>query len=221
MEMPDGTVVPFVGALPAWPENSTTVPLFSPLGTCSIQAACGGDSEMTGLPHAKSSSFSLTNALFFSCFPADERSCGLRGKTGATSWEHVSLKRRKEDFREAMRPQRHHQHPTVVGGLAWLSARVHFLASTRREHAPKQGKRTTSHDSSLPALGQCQQSAVAEQEARSSLRMRLPDHPAQSLLGSIAQRRSRPRPSSRCPSPAAPVRLTRRTCPLSTRFWMR
>jgi hypothetical protein len=33
MEMPDGTVVPFVGALPAWPENSTTVPLFSPLET--------------------------------------------------------------------------------------------------------------------------------------------------------------------------------------------
>jgi hypothetical protein len=58
---------------------------------------------MTGLPHAKSSSFSLTYALFFSCSPADERSCGLGEKTGATSWEHVNLKRRKEDFREAMR----------------------------------------------------------------------------------------------------------------------
>jgi hypothetical protein len=55
------------------------------------------------LPHEKSSSFSLTNALCFSCSQADERSCGLGGKTRAKSWKNVYPKRRKEDFGEAMR----------------------------------------------------------------------------------------------------------------------
>jgi hypothetical protein len=39
------------------------------------------------LPHDKSSSFSLTYALFFSCFRADERSCGLGGETSTESEE--------------------------------------------------------------------------------------------------------------------------------------
>src|SRR3989442_390862 len=43
--MPDGTAAPSGGALPAWLENSTTVPLFSPLETCVVRAACGGDSK--------------------------------------------------------------------------------------------------------------------------------------------------------------------------------
>jgi hypothetical protein len=44
--MPEGTVVPSVGALPAWLENAMIVPLFSPLGICIRRAAGRGDSEM-------------------------------------------------------------------------------------------------------------------------------------------------------------------------------
>src|SRR5215469_14457550 len=54
------------------------------------------------LPHETSSSFSLTNAMCFSCSRADERRCGLGGKAKAKPWENICLKRRKEDFREAL-----------------------------------------------------------------------------------------------------------------------
>ena len=54
-------------------------------------------------PYEKSSFFSLTSALLFSCFRADERRCGLGGETSTESEEKRCLKRRKEDFREAMR----------------------------------------------------------------------------------------------------------------------
>ena len=50
------------------------------------------------LPHEKTSSFSLTNAMFFSCSRADERSCGLGGKASSESEEKRCLKRTKEDF---------------------------------------------------------------------------------------------------------------------------
>ncbi len=59
-----------------------------------------GDSPVCPL---KNLPLSLTNAMFFYCSRADERSSGLGGKTRANSWENVCLKRRKEDFREAMR----------------------------------------------------------------------------------------------------------------------
>ena len=41
--------------------------------------------------------------MLSSCFSADERNCGLGEKARAKSGEYVCLKRRKEDFREAMR----------------------------------------------------------------------------------------------------------------------
>jgi hypothetical protein len=53
--------------------------------------------EQFGLP------IYIKYVMFFSCSRADERRCGLGGKTRAESWEYVCLKRRKEDFREAMR----------------------------------------------------------------------------------------------------------------------
>src|SRR5207253_1003930 len=55
------------------------------------------------LPHEKSSLFSLTYAMVLSCSRADERRCGLGGETSTESEEKRCLKRRKEDFREAMR----------------------------------------------------------------------------------------------------------------------
>src|SRR2546421_10336242 len=101
--MPRGTAVPSGGALPAWLDNSMTFPLPPPLEKCSGRSVCGDDRQLPRLPHEKSSSFSLTNTMFFYCFRATERSCSLGGKTRAESWENVCLKRRKEDFREAMR----------------------------------------------------------------------------------------------------------------------
>ena len=120
--MPDGTVVPSGGALPFWLENSTIVPLFSPLETCLMRAAWRRQRE-AGLPHEKSSSFSLTNAMFFSCSQADERSSGLGSKTRAKLWENVCLKRRKEDFREAMRLAKAGCHPKTRQDVA-----VHVFA---------------------------------------------------------------------------------------------
>jgi hypothetical protein len=59
--------------------------------------------------------------MFFSCSRADERNCGLGGKTRAKLWEYVCLKRRKEDFREAMR----------LKGLGWLMKGTPLLFSNR------------------------------------------------------------------------------------------
>ncbi len=56
-----------------------------------------------GLPHEESSCFSLTNAICFSSFRADERSSGLEGETRTELEEKRCLKRTQEDFREAMR----------------------------------------------------------------------------------------------------------------------
>ena len=50
------------------------------------------------LPHEESSSFSLTDDLFFSCSRADERRCRLGGETSSESEEKRYLKRTKEDF---------------------------------------------------------------------------------------------------------------------------
>ncbi len=58
------------------------------------------------LPHEESSSFSLTNAMCFSSFRADERRCSLGGETRTVSEEKRCLKRTKEDFGEAMRKMR-------------------------------------------------------------------------------------------------------------------
>src|SRR6266480_5694254 len=67
------------------------------------------------LPHEKSSSFSLTYALFFSCSRADEQRCGLGGEASTESEEKRCLKRTKEDFREAMR------YPVIEMRLALLT----------------------------------------------------------------------------------------------------
>jgi hypothetical protein len=55
------------------------------------------------LPHKESSSFSLTYAMCFSHSRVDERRCGLGGETRTALEEKRCLKRRMEDFREAMR----------------------------------------------------------------------------------------------------------------------
>src|SRR5579884_1792214 len=89
--MPRSTGVPSVGVLPSWLENFMIVPLFSPLGICN---QAGGERRQrdAGLPHGKSSSFSLTNSKFFFCSQADRRSCDPGGKPRAKSWENVCLK---------------------------------------------------------------------------------------------------------------------------------
>src|SRR6266566_8955457 len=85
------------------------------------------------LPHEKSSSFSLTYALFCSCSRADERSCGLGGETSTESEEKRCLKRRKEDFREAMRHFEADGHgsyaPEKVYALPSLNARERIHSS--------------------------------------------------------------------------------------------
>src|ERR1700726_2814181 len=75
----------------------------SPLTTTPRRSSCFSSFGAWVISLLFSSTFSLTNAMFFSCCRADERSCGLGGKTRAKSWQNVCLKRRKEDFREAMR----------------------------------------------------------------------------------------------------------------------
>jgi hypothetical protein len=52
---------------------------------------------------AKSSSFSLTLTMFLSCTRADQRRSSLGGETRTESVEVRCLKRRNEDFCEAMR----------------------------------------------------------------------------------------------------------------------
>src|SRR6266516_1409308 len=101
--MPLGTVGTSGGALPSWLENTMIVPLFSPLEICIRRAEA---TARCWLASSKSSSFSLTNTKFFSCSRADARSCDPGGKPEQSQWEHVCLKRRKEDFREAMRTGR-------------------------------------------------------------------------------------------------------------------
>src|SRR5690242_15314293 len=56
------------------------------------------------LPHATSSSFSVTNTMFLSCSRVDERRCSLGETIRIESEEKRYLQRTKKDFCEAMRP---------------------------------------------------------------------------------------------------------------------
>ncbi len=94
------------------------------------------------LPHEESSPFSLRYALFVSCSRADERSCGLGGKTSTESEEKRCLKRRKEDFREAMHVLLLPQSCVGLAALLLAAASGHSLCGSQGERRRMPGTDT-------------------------------------------------------------------------------